>query len=428
MKKIKYLSLFSGIGGFELGMQKSERYKFKNISFSEIDKYATSVYTRHFPKHQNLGNAENIHTEDLPDFELLVGGFPCQAFSHAGLRKGFDDSRGTLFFEISRILYDKRPKYFLLENVPGLLSHGKGKTFQTILKILSEMGYYVRWEIHNSKAFVPQNRERIFIKGYLGEECGREILSSEGDCRETDAEVDYAWNSTDKQKLVKLNDKAQAQTIYDSEGLATTLAANGGGQGGKTGLYRVGVHTVNGVALDDDTIATTTTTGESFALATKKRQKPFDNKEDTYVIKKLNNTTQAQSIYDETGISPCLDTMMGMHPMKIRTNTTKGYDNVTTGDGIRLDHKSSTNSRGRTQKNSTGALSCTSDWGTLDKDYRIRRLTPVECERLQGFQDGWTEFGVNGEKISDTQRYKMTGNAVTVPVITYLIDNMEMHI
>lgn len=395
-----------------------------------------------------LETPKNIRTEDLPDFELLVGGFPCQAFSHAGLRKGFDDSRGTLFFEISRILYDKRPKYFLLENVPGLLSHGKGETFQTILKILSEMGYYVRWEVHNSKAFVPQNRERVFIKGYLGEECGREILSSEGDCRETDAEINWSWTSTrvgkfvdvngpsltlcsnghnsghnqlikddvdSKQKLVKLKDNVQSQSIYDSDGLAVTLNANGGGQGAKTGLYKVGVHTVNGVLLDDDTIATTTTTGESFALATKKRQKPFDNKEDTYVIKKCNNTTE---------ISPCLD----RHPMKIRTNTTKGYDNVTTGDGIRLDHKSSTNSRGRTQKNSTGALSCTSDWGTLDKDYRIRRLTPVECERLQGFPDGWTEFGANGEKISDTQRYKMTGNAVTVPVITYLIDNMEMHI
>lgn len=419
MKKIKYLSLFSGIGGFELGMQKSERYKFKNISFSEIDKYATSVYTRHFPKHQNLGNAENIRTEDLPDFELLVGGFPCQAFSHAGLRKGFDDSRGTLFFEISRILYDKRPKYFLLENVPGLLSHGKGETFQTILKILSEMGYYVRWEVHNSKAFVPQNRERVFIKGYLGEECGREILSSEGDCRETDAEINWSWTSTrvgkfvdvngpsltlcsnghnsghnqlikddSKQKLVKLKDNVQSQSIYDSDGLAVTLNANGGGQGAKTGLYRV----------------------------------------DDSKIKKLNNTTQAQSIYSKNGISPSLSATDYKNPLKIKTNTTKGYDNVTTGDGIRLDHKNSTNSRGRTQKNSTGALSCTSDWGTLDKDYRIRRLTPVECERLQGFQDGWTEFGVNGEKISDTQRYKMTGNAVTVPVITYLIDNMEMHI
>lgn len=412
-----------------------------------------------FQNTETLETPKNIRTEDLPDFELLVGGFPCQAFSHAGLRKGFDDSRGTLFFEISRILYDKRPKYFLLENVPGLLSHGKGETFQTILKILSEMGYYVRWEVHNSKAFVPQNRERVFIKGYLGEECGREILSSEGDCRETDAEINWSWTSTrvgkfvdvngpsltlcsnghnsghnqlikddSKQKLVKLKDNVQSQSIYDSNGLAVTLNANGGGQGAKTGLYKVGVHTVNGVPLDDDTIATTTTTGESFALATKKRQKPFDNKEDTYVIKKLNNTTQAQSIYDETGISPCLDAMMGMHPMKIRTNTTKGYDNVTTGDGIRLDHKSSTNSRGRTQKNSTGALSCTSDWGTLDKDYRIRRLTPVECERLQGFPDNWTAYGKDDEQISDTQRYKMTGNAVTVPVITYLIDNMEMHI
>ena len=168
--------MFSGIGGFEYGLQQSQ-HDFECIGYSEIDKYAVSIYERHYPNHTNYGDATRINTEDLPDFEFLVGGFPCQAFSVAGKRRGFDDTRGTLFFEIARVLKDKRPRYFLLENVKGLLSHNKGETFQTILEVLSDLGYYVQWTVLNSKEWVPQNRERIFIEGYLGRECGPEILS-----------------------------------------------------------------------------------------------------------------------------------------------------------------------------------------------------------------------------------------------------------
>lgn len=116
--------MFSGIGGFEYGLQQS-KHKFTIVGFSEIDKYAKSVYQKHYPNHTDYGDATTIKTEELPDFDFLVGGFPCQAFSIAGKRKGFDDTRGTLFFEIARILKDKRPRYFLLENVKGLLNHDK---------------------------------------------------------------------------------------------------------------------------------------------------------------------------------------------------------------------------------------------------------------------------------------------------------------
>ena len=117
--------MFSGIGGFEYGLQQS-KYDFENIGYSEIDKYAVSIYEKHYPNHTNYGDATKINTEDLQDFEFLIGGFPCQAFSIAGKRKGFNEARGTLFFEIARVLKDKRPKYFLLENVKGLLSHEGG--------------------------------------------------------------------------------------------------------------------------------------------------------------------------------------------------------------------------------------------------------------------------------------------------------------
>lgn len=188
---MKYLSLFSGIGGFEKGIEeayeditnqyewsdvperhsrdtegRSERKLPTCIGFSEIDKYATAIYKRHYPEHKNYGDITTLDTNDLPDFDLLVGGFPCQAFSIAGNRGGFDDTRGTLFFEIARIAREKQPRLLLLENVKGLLSHDEGRTFRTIISTLDELGYDLQWQVLNSKNHgVPQNRERVFIVG-----------------------------------------------------------------------------------------------------------------------------------------------------------------------------------------------------------------------------------------------------------------------
>lgn len=126
---MKYLSLFSGIGGFEYGLEQADG-EFECVGFSEVNEYAKSIYIRHFPRHKDLGDASEIDPKELEDFDLLVGGFPCQAFSLAGKRKGFDDTRGTLFFEIARICAEKKPRYLLLENVKGLLSHDGGGNLQ----------------------------------------------------------------------------------------------------------------------------------------------------------------------------------------------------------------------------------------------------------------------------------------------------------
>ena len=199
-KPMKYLSLFSGIGGFELGIQqayenlrpiqqtiskrpknkyiiKDQLKQWKCVGYSEIDKYATQIYQKHFPSHKNYGDITKIITSELPDFDLLVGGFPCQSFSIAGKRGGFKDTRGTLFFEIARIARDKKPAYLLLENVKGLLNHDKGNTFATIISTLDELGYDCEWCVFNSKNFgVPQNRERVFIVGHLGGQPRRKVF------------------------------------------------------------------------------------------------------------------------------------------------------------------------------------------------------------------------------------------------------------
>ena len=474
---MKYFSMFSGIGGFELGLDKAI-LDFESVGASEVDIYAKSIYIRHFPKHRQWGDATKIKAEELPEFDFLVGGFPCQAFSIAGERKGFDDTRGTLFFEIVRILEEKRPKYFLLENVKGLLSHNGGNTFTRMLRILSELGYYVEWEIINSKLFVPQNRERIYLKGYLGEECGREIFHQQRSCREAscgvDVEMKWSPSSTrvskfvdsdgvgltptgegqncGRNQLITVNEgKAQAQKVYDEDGIATTLCGCGGGQGGKTGLYKIGNKIVRGVELDNGDIATTTTTGESFAVTTRNRQNNLDKKMDNYVISKVGvgdnsekseikkvgsvaaNGYWGKNVYDPDGICPSLCSgslqkngtrIIENEPLKLKTNTTKGYDEAYEGDSVRLCHPTSKTARGRVQGDNSGALSSSNDWGVVDKDFRIRRLTPTECERLQGFPDGWTKYGKDGELISDTQRYKCLGNAVTVDVVTHIVDCM----
>lgn len=169
---MKYFSMFTGVGGFELGLEGHEC-----VGMSEIDKYANMVLKYRFPEVKNYGDATKINPEDLPEFDMLVGGFPCQAFSIAGKRRGFQDTRGTLFFEIARIIKAKRPKIILLENVKGLLNHNKGETFRTIIQTISELGYNTQWMVLNSKFFgVPQNRERVFIIGSLRGECRPEIL------------------------------------------------------------------------------------------------------------------------------------------------------------------------------------------------------------------------------------------------------------
>ena len=508
---MKYLSLFSGIGGFEYGLQMSD-YTFTNVGFSEIDKYAKSVYQRHYPNHPDLGDAREIDPKGLQDFDLLVGGFPCQAFSLSGKRCGFDDTRGTLFFEIARICEEKKPRYLLLENVKGLLSHDKGRTFKKILGVLSELGYDVEWEILNSKSFgVAQSRERLYIKGYFRAKCGREILSAKRDSRKANVQgiithkfqrqvrkrvndVDYKELSSflrNHKKESGLSNKAIAAQVdkpvsevehwfrrddffapptddvwlqlkeilgiesdkyddfmlefewvdgvfeqdkraYGSDGLSPTLTTKGESlvldsevkvlgstsptnHWGKRVYDKDGLSPTlcsqslhkNGVRVQVDNpkinvvgnVGNTGHNGEnvldsngiSSTLTANNYKHPVKIIETDVDVEKVFNTTREfnGSSTDGTYV-PTLTASMrtggGNVPMmKLKTNTEKGYDEVETGDGVRLCHPSSTKARGRTQKGQTGALSTSADWGTVERDYRIRRLTPKECERLQAF-------------------------------------------
>lgn len=302
------------------------------IGYSEIDKYAIKVYERHF-EHENHGDATTINTSKLPDFDLLVGGFPCQAFSVAGKRGGFDDTRGTLFFSIARVLADKKPGHLLLENVKGLLSHDGGKTFQTILGVLSDLGYETEWQVLNSKDFgVPQNRERVFIVGHLGGGCGRQVFPITG------------TNGED--------------TRIIGQDVAYTIDAN----------YHKGTNTLE-----------------------KSRR--------SFVSTRWQRTEKGK---------------------KARAESQKqGRDYTPFNNGYRELKPVPGKPSGAVTAQAVAKDSLLSDFT------RIRRLTPRECERLQGFPDDWTRYDQEGNEISDTQRYKMVGNAVTVNVIEAIISKFE---
>lgn len=166
--KIKIIDLFAGIGGIRLGFEKVSS-NIECVFTSEWNKFSAQTYTANFPNEIIHGDITKIDETIIPYHDILLAGFPCQPFSQAGLKKGFSDTRGTLFFDIERILKAKKPKAFLLENVKQLKGHDKGNTLKTILKHLKNIGYEnVKYKVLKARDFgLPQNRERIYIVGFL---------------------------------------------------------------------------------------------------------------------------------------------------------------------------------------------------------------------------------------------------------------------
>lgn len=235
---VKIVDLFAGIGGIRLGVEQA----FGSIDCvftSEIDKYAVTTYKANFRDANIFGDIKQIDENDVPDHDILLAGFPCQPFSQAGLKKGFTDTRGTLFFDIERILLAKQPKAFLLENVKQLKGHDKGRTFQTIIDHLNKAGYKVFYEILKARDFgVPQNRERIYIVGFLDHSINFEfpkptnLPTRVGDILDDVVDEKYTisdklWSGHKRRKeLNKLNGKGFGYGLFNKESAYTnTISA-----------------------------------------------------------------------------------------------------------------------------------------------------------------------------------------------------------
>ncbi len=298
---MKFVDLFSGIGGFRVAL---ESLGHECVFSNDIDPYTSAIYRKHWNDGTHLeGDIRSVRTADVPDFDILCSGNPCQDFSVAGKRQGIEGTRGSLFYEVARFLSEKRPRYFLLENVRGLLSNDEGQDFQAVLGVLADIGYTdFQWSVLNSKNFgVPQNRERVFVVGNLRGERRPEVFPfGEDDC---------ISHPNGREMLPCLTATDWKGPSKQRAGIIVAMTA-----------YTKGNRTASRI-----------------------------QESETY---------------------PCLDSSVGYAV-----------------------------SNGLTP---------------------FRRLTPTECERLQGFPDGWTKEGLfsGGIKaISDTRRYMALGNSVTTNVV-----------
>ena len=358
---MKFLDLFSGIGGFRLGMEQAGH---ECVGWVEWDKFARQSYQAIFET-EGVWNASDIRTvraSEIPQSDCWCFGFPCQDISVAGKQRGITDGkRSSLFFTVTQLIRSTpekdRPSYLFIENVKNLLSINRGFDFLKLQIELDEIGYDVEWSVLDSAEVVPQHRERIFIVGHLRGRRTRKVFP-----------------------IIRKNEKANKTDKADK---AVTQIGN------------------------------------------------ISNS------KSFGGNPQVGRVYGIDGIAPTLSTMQGggqepkivysydeIKQVAVREATKSGYDVAQLGDSINFAQPNSKTRRGRVGHGVANTLTTVVEQATLTDDLRIRKLTPLECWRLQGFPD-WAFDCAKATGLSDSQLYKQAGNSVTVPVIRAIGEQME---
>src|SRR5690625_2711240 len=449
---------------------------------SEIDKFAAQAYETLYGE-KPAGDITKVDARDIPDHDLLVGGFPCQAFSVAGKRKGLEDARGTLFFDIARIAAEKKPKALLLENVKGLVNHDKGRTLDVMIETLNEIGYVVDFDVLNSKYFgVPQNRERIFIVAIREDLIEAESFSEESTTGNTIVPKGKRrigeWAKTfnfDWPKQLEVTTRLRdileltvdEKYYLDEEKTAKLVAQLNEGSGiGKDGELGT---LVNGVNISPTIDASYAKGLGPSDVAKNRNRRPMYTEPQMLGHVDIKGNDSIKRTYSTQGISPTLTTMEGghrqpkiaekqevrtvlspeysnksqngrifkdndevmftltsqdRHGVAIKEATKKGYTIAKEGDSVNVQFPGSKTRRGGVGKQIANTLEASNiNQGVVTPQYRIRKLTPLECWRLQGFPDDAHEK-VKDAGISDSQRYKQAGNAVTVNVVEAIAINL----
>ena len=441
-----YASLFAGIGGFETALN---RLVGRCVFASEIDKHARKAYEVLYGGDVLHGDITKINAKDVPDHDLLTAGFPCQAFSVAGNRKGFEDTRGTLFFEIARIASAKKPRALLLENVKGLVGHDKGRTLDTIVKTLNEIGYTVDFEVLNSKYFgVPQNRERIFIvavrddlvtpepwkiegntvvprgkrriSGYEGVktfefDCPAQakVTTRLRDILETDVDEKYYLSKEKTAKLVAQLEENLPAHFPTPNDINNTIRT--GGKGSLTAKHNyeyIAEPQIEQFSQGDGVsccIDANYTKGTAPGDVGKGRR--------THVVE----YSRKSGVGKELDIAHTLNSSdwRGLNRNQTQNAVFEEIRPVLTPD---REEKRQQGRRFKEDGEPAFTLNTQDRHGVAIgrvPRYCIRKLTPRECWRLQGFTDTQHD-AVEGAGVSNSQRYKQAGNAVTVNVVEAL--------
>jgi DNA (cytosine-5)-methyltransferase 1 len=357
---MKFIELFAGVGAFRLGL---ERTGHECVWANEWLERPRSIYARNFGEQPDGRDIRTISAGDIPSADLIVGGFPCATFSIAGKRTGFslDDTRGTLAFEMFRLARDKGIPYILFENVKGLFSNDGGRTFQVILETLDGMGYDCQWELLDSQNFgVPQHRERVFLIANLRGKPRPKVFP----IGETGEPIAREGRSEQRTR----------QGFFSN--ISPTLDAHyykGGG------ARQYVIHTES------------------------RRDKEIRNYVD--------------------GVVPTLTAQMGTGggnvPYVSEESEKESPDSFKTVKGFHITEEAMTWDiyNKRTRSISPTLLTPNHNSIRLSVNKRVRKLTPVECERLQGLPDGWTEFYHDGRRVSDSERYERCGRTITISVV-----------
>jgi DNA (cytosine-5)-methyltransferase 1 len=372
---MKFIDFFSGIGGFRLGMEMAGN---ECVGHCEIDKFADKSYRAMHDVKEGEWYANDIRAVepgDLPEADCYCGGFPCQAFSVAGKRGGFEDTRGTLFFEVMRLAAVRKPKYLFMENVAGLLSHDGGKTFGTILNTLGQLGYWYEYQVLNSKNYgVPQNRERVFVIGHLGGYSGGEIFPIRQSNEVATREVDGLQNTRQIAGALRATD-------YKGTHNCTRELIN---------------KTHDSITFRDD-----------FNCIDANYYKGLDSHQartgvlEVRPVLTLDRSEKRQNgrRMKEPGEEMFTLTAQDKHGVMI--------SGIYTNDSEKFHHGP--------LEGLSRTLKANKHDAAVTDGAKIRRLIPRECFRLQGFPDEYFDRAVAVN--SDSQLYKQAGNSVTVNVI-----------
>ncbi len=412
---LKYVDLFSGTGGIRLGLQQVlQEYNIPSqcIKSAEIDDNACETYQQNFNENPKCDVAS---IGDLEPFDLLLAGFPCQSFSYAGKQRGFGDTRGTLFFEVEKILQKYKPRMCFLENVRGLTSHDNGRTFQTILSRLHDIGYHTEYRLLNSSNFgVPQNRVRIYIVAFLGK---KPLLSLNSDLGATDSHDFKSYS----QKLTLFGNNYQFRYVRDilEDSPNIKYDCSNKFRDKLTELTNGDLTKLNGIRFID------TRNGNSIhswelglkgkcnddevdfmnLLVSNRRKHTFGTHQDGKAL----TIDQIATFYQKNNLDKIIVGLLK-----------KGYISEKEGKYNPVCGNLSFEVFKFLDPNSISITLTASDTHKLGVYHngRVRRLTPRECARLQGYPDSYLLHP------KDTYAYKQIGNAVSVPVIKEIFSDI----
>jgi len=390
---MKFLDLFAGVGGVRLGMEQAGH---SCIGWVEWDKFARKSYVAiHKPDGEfTEKDINNVTSQELPKADCWCFGFPCQDISVAGKQGGFTNGkRSSLFFKVTGLIKqlkeEDKPSYLFIENVKNLLSINKGWDFAKLLIEMDEIGYDVEWDVIDSAEVVPQHRERIFIVGHLRGRGTRKvfpIIRKDGKADKPDKAIKQVGNISASKSF---GGNPQVRRVYGTDGIAPTLSTmQGGGQEPKIAI-----------PVSSPDIIFKNQNGRRF--------------------KENGDPEFSLTVRDRHGIL----TNRNNPKVAVREATKSGYDVAQLGDSINFAQPNSKTRRGRVGHGVANTFPTVMEQATLTGDLKIRKLTPLECWRLQGFPD-WAFTRAREAGLSDSQLYKQAGNSVTVPVIKAIADRM----